>query len=171
MGLNGEIMAGPNSLTVTRDGFSNVHHVDRDASSWAFGIFWSGTTKEGKFTGEVCQVDEVLQGGEFWWAEYGVAVASAPDGQYAELAWRAMRDYHGTLACSLVDGGVWRDAKANRKVDDLGCRAPRRTRFRQRFRMGLGILKPGHAGRFLGVLCGVTGATRPGSRRSTSSSV
>ncbi|EIW68856.1 hypothetical protein TREMEDRAFT_62583 [Tremella mesenterica DSM 1558] len=79
---------GANSLTVTCNGFSNIHHRDQQKSLWAFGLFWSGKSKGGRFTGEVREVCTAISGGEFWWAEDGVAVGAAPDDVYAEVAWR-----------------------------------------------------------------------------------
>ncbi|RXK39723.1 hypothetical protein M231_02916 [Tremella mesenterica] len=134
--------SGANSLTVTCDGFSNIHHRDRDTSPWAFGIFWSGKSKGGRFTGEVSDVSEEISGGEFWWAEYGVAVGAAPDHVYAEVAWRAPRDYHGTLACNLRDGLTWKTATMNRWACSM--QITKRLEDKIKATKALGGYKPGH---------------------------
>ena len=96
---------GPNSLTITDNGFYNVQHKDKDMSTFTFGVFWNGYIKNGKPLGMPLNVGHAVEGGEFVWAEYGIGAGiPAEDNVYAEIAWRGKSDFHGTLACKSLDG-------------------------------------------------------------------
>ncbi|EIW69712.1 hypothetical protein TREMEDRAFT_61471 [Tremella mesenterica DSM 1558] len=96
---------GSNSLTVTRKGFSNIPHNDRDTSPYNFGMFFAGKVVDGAFD-SLSGVSKLIRGGEFWWPELGVIVEHSPaDDGWAEVIWRGHRDLHGTLACWSTDDG------------------------------------------------------------------
>ena len=101
------IQPGPNSLTVTCNGFSNLHHCDRDESPYNFGIFFAGDVRHRRFARSVHGGAGRVIGGEFWWPGYGVIAGVGKGQHYAEIIWRGREDYHGTLACSLAEGASW----------------------------------------------------------------
>ncbi|ORY27934.1 hypothetical protein BCR39DRAFT_589011 [Naematelia encephala] len=121
-----KLQAGPNSLTVTKNGFSNRQHQDHDLSPYTFGMFFAGNATDGRFNGDVHGGNGKVIGGEFFWGGYGIVVGTAADDEFVELMWRGPQDFHGTLACRLGDGQSWKN------VSRWGCSMQMTKAYRQR---------------------------------------
>lgn len=100
---------GANNFTVTRSGFSNTPHRDKDRSPFNIGMFFAGPVENGTFGGQLPRVSKHIHGGEFWWPELGVVVGHAPANGWAEIIWRGATDLHGTLACWLEPGKTYQE--------------------------------------------------------------
>lgn len=78
--LDGNSAEAPfaNSLTITRDDFSNYQHKDADKIQIAYGLWWpaalhkAGHHKQYVINSNIGQ--DKVKGGAFLWGEYGVAV-------------------------------------------------------------------------------------------------
>ncbi|KAF8868942.1 hypothetical protein BD779DRAFT_1458818, partial [Infundibulicybe gibba] len=105
--LDGPSAAFPfaNSLTITRDDFSNYQHRDRDEIQIAYGLWWPAayvqTPKDGKYTYYQLHKDgdhSDIKGGAFLWGEYGVGVDFQRCSGLVEIYWRGKVDFHSTMA-------------------------------------------------------------------------
>ncbi|KAJ7072165.1 hypothetical protein C8F01DRAFT_953979, partial [Mycena amicta] len=93
-----------NSLTATREGFSNFGHRDNDATAIAYG-FWFPAKLEGDNNKSKPRQWSIggdddnakTAGGEFIWHEYGIGVDFQRAKGLVEIYWRGQLDFHGTL--------------------------------------------------------------------------
>jgi hypothetical protein len=76
--LDGDHVERPfaNSLTATREGFSNFQHMDNDASLIAYGMWFEAGKREGDQTWSFTEDGdhEKTKGGEFIWGAFGIGV-------------------------------------------------------------------------------------------------
>lgn len=106
-----------NSLTVTRNDFSNFQHKDKDKIEIAYGMWWPAALHGDKrYVIDDNVGHEKVKGGAFLWGEYAVAVdferflfnhssdifkgtheICRCDG-LVEIYWRGKFDFHGTMA-------------------------------------------------------------------------
>ncbi|KAJ7851411.1 hypothetical protein B0H14DRAFT_3661290 [Mycena olivaceomarginata] len=91
--LDGDHVERPfaNSLTATREGFSNFQHMDNDASLIAYGMWFEAGKQEDDQTWSFTEDGdhEKTKGGEFIWGAFGIGLV--------EIFWRGKLDFHGTL--------------------------------------------------------------------------
>ncbi|KAG6848866.1 hypothetical protein H0H93_013323 [Arthromyces matolae] len=102
MVLDGEDGERPfgNSLTITRDDFSNYQHQDFDQIQIAFGLWWAAKREkvDGKehFSLDKDVDHDKVKGGEFLCSSYGIGVNFEQCKGLVQIEWRGKFDYHGT---------------------------------------------------------------------------
>jgi hypothetical protein len=79
LSLDGESHERPfaNSLTITRDDFSNYQHLDADKIQIAYGLWWAAHLVKGSTNHYEIRPDydhDRIKGGAFVWGDFGIAV-------------------------------------------------------------------------------------------------
>ncbi|KAH0578055.1 hypothetical protein H2248_005594 [Termitomyces sp. 'cryptogamus'] len=104
LNLDGDSSERPfaNSLTITRDDFSNYQHMDADEIDVAYGLWWAGK-KEFVKNGVRYVLDpkidhQAIKGGSFLVGSYGVGVDFEKSNGLISLYWRGKFDFHSTMA-------------------------------------------------------------------------
>ncbi|KAJ7793743.1 hypothetical protein B0H14DRAFT_3559335 [Mycena olivaceomarginata] len=99
--LDGDHVERPfaNSLTATRERFSNFQHMDNDASLIAYGMWFEAGKRGGDQTWSFTEDGdhEKTKGGEFIWGAFGIGVDFEKSQGLVEIFWRGKLDSHGTL--------------------------------------------------------------------------
>lgn len=90
-------------LTATRRDFSNVPHCDADDSPFTYGI-WLTTKTDGTLVEGEVDCWKAVDGGEFFWADYGVGARFRECPGMIELMWRGKDDWHGTARSQTKEG-------------------------------------------------------------------
>jgi hypothetical protein len=90
-------------LTATRNDFANLPHKDNDSSPYTYGV-WLTTKTNGDLVMDEDECRNAVQGGEFFWADYGIAADFGACPGLIELIWRGKDDRHGTARSVTRDG-------------------------------------------------------------------
>ncbi|KAJ8483234.1 hypothetical protein ONZ45_g14671 [Pleurotus djamor] len=100
--IDGDSTSAPfaNSLTITRDDFGNFLHRDRDAIDIAFGIWWCGVLRDGKYVLDTDIDHNRVIGGAFIWGLLGYGVDFQRCRGPVEIYWRGKEDEHATMRSS-----------------------------------------------------------------------
>jgi hypothetical protein len=94
-------------LTATRANFANMPHCDSDMTPFTYGV-WLTTRKDGTLVVDNKECEDVVNGGEFFWANYGVAARFRVCPGLIELIWHGKDDRHGTaLSKTQPDYQQW----------------------------------------------------------------
>ncbi|KAG6820142.1 hypothetical protein H0H93_004846 [Arthromyces matolae] len=90
-----------NSLTITRDDFSNYQHKDFDKIQIAFGLWWTAKKEivDGKqrFSLHRDFDHDKVKNGQFLCASYGIGVNFEKCKGLVQIYWRGKFDFHGTM--------------------------------------------------------------------------
>ena len=126
-------------------------------------MFWAdeivdraaGGRKQKRGAGTLRRRADCLEGGQFYWGEYGIA-AGLPkgDGYVVEIVWRGSKDVHGTVACKAIgENKGWRIANrvgCSVQITKKGAEGAKRAR-----ELGGGDLREEHFFRVSGSVSGV----------------
>ncbi|KAF8600356.1 hypothetical protein BDV93DRAFT_608749 [Ceratobasidium sp. AG-I] len=91
------------NLTVTRGDFSNVFHLDNDASPFAFGI-WFLTDSDGELVMDGETTAAAVDGGQFVLPDFKLAIDFGSCAGKVDMMWRGSKDLHATARSTTTKG-------------------------------------------------------------------
>ncbi|KAF8596954.1 hypothetical protein BDV93DRAFT_399593, partial [Ceratobasidium sp. AG-I] len=91
----GNVKAPGSSVTYSHKNFANIPHCDFDVSPWTFGI-WGTVIQDGSLINDDQKEATAISGGQFFWADYGIAADFGKNPGITLLLWRGNTDRHAT---------------------------------------------------------------------------